>query len=670
MADLLALEHAFPKFDLLNDYENARALVEEGVIPVGGSVSSFGSVNPPGVGYGLVAGILLGGEDPGQVRRLSALFWFGVSLLGLWYWTRLRLGKEVAVVAVLLYGLGAPAIFYAVSVWPRAHPAFLIWLLYWVDRWCLERERGALAWVLGIGGLGCYWMLEFLPVWPALGVIWFLYRPPLDWKRGLLPGALLIGLIWSPYLFWQWERNWEDLRSLLTLEDLHPELKRSPVEALGLGEDWVLIKERPEDWDRYFRESRWVDAGEKAKKGHWVEDERFGVCWVLFNRTRVEGQIGNFFKPRSEPRWYFQAERSLRIWQKESGWEEEPHGVRLVDGWVPERQSRFQETDRVAVVLLNNYGLMLLEPLQGYWLWILMLCGLTLGAGWWRRLGEPWWLALIVWVPAGTIWIWSVMGLLFWAGSLASYGLLWGLVVIIPLGGLVWSRWMRGKGLGKGNLERAKVAPVLGLVLVLLLVPWTVNSLTVLGDGWSRIGRRYMWLYLLQAILVAWAWREVWRLWIGRRGWFGIGAGVLVFVTVFNGRTLFEWERSLWSVRDTEALSDVEIVSWISDYVAEKGGGKAISLGYDIPFLQFKLHWNAVDARYKVGRDYDVLLRDRFGVENRFRGATGISRENELILVDKLPGGNPALRFWDLRDFGKWQVIYEDVRWVVLEPGA
>jgi hypothetical protein len=90
--------------------------------------------------------------------------------------------------------------------------------------------------------------------------------------------------------------------------------------------------------------------------------------------------------------------------------------------------------------------------------------------------------------------------------------------------------------------------------------------------------------------------------------------------------------------------------------------------------------FNAVDTRYKVGADFDLLLRDLHGVSNRNTCAEGVSPNDEFRVVQTKPvSTNPkGMEYFDFavaenfrlaQQIGTYQ-IFERVHQVTSDSAA
>lgn len=675
----------FPNYDLLNDFENAVGFVESGSIPQKGSVSSFGSFNPPGVTLGMLSGVLLFADCPTAAQRLGATFWFSVAVLGLFVYVRRRFGLAAACLAVLLYGFSETGVFFAQTLWPRAHPAFLIWLLYFVDRWCLERDAKSLFPVILILGLATYWMLEFAPVLFALPLLFLIFRPPIQ-TRFVLLGSISAILVWSPYLVFQGSRDFVDLRSLLTQSDVEGELRVRPTEILGI-DHLEMVTERLPNWNAYFRgdseatgetSERVLGLNDESLGNVWVrtpsarglrvQDERFGAVWILHRKSRRDGFPGHAFFSPVYDKWFFQADETFLIFQQERGWEKVPHEVRIYDGAALRDRPRFVSRDGIGTTLLSNFRNALFPGLGGVvfsivYLWCLLLAltydGKAIGTFSYRR-----WHGLTALSPPA---LFAVYLLLSGSPKAIETGVSLYLILgtYLTSAGGAFSRKLRDF-LPPDFPDRAFREPFLILAIV-LLIPWLLIAVLVGTDNWIDAERRYMWLGILQIALFACVADRLARTFQLRTWTCLIMSGLFLLAFAGNERLLAEMRRLLKAEDWQSAYERLEAIGWLAEHLEESGVREA-SIGYDKPFLQFHLHWHPIDVRYKVGREFDAVLYHTHGIRNLNTLAEGVSEVDDYMIVRKTSPSGGSIRYWDLSNFRRMTVLKEGEFWAVLVP--
>lgn len=211
---------AFFNYDLIHDLLNARRLLETGSLPVHGSVASFGVFNPPGVAFGLLPGYGFFPTEPALAMHSMTIFLSALAVAGIFLFLSRRFGWGIAVWACLIYLVSSTGCYFIAEMRPRAHPVFVIWILFFLDLWVSERKAWAAFPVIFLQAAAMYWMLEITPFLLAIAAAVALYRAPIRWRWIAAGAALSLGL-WFPYLKFQYERGFLDLRVLLVEQKSH-----------------------------------------------------------------------------------------------------------------------------------------------------------------------------------------------------------------------------------------------------------------------------------------------------------------------------------------------------------------------------------------------------------------------------------------------------------------
>jgi len=201
-------------YDILPDYENAANLVEKGVLPVKGSLSSLGTFNPPGYSWLYVPGVWLFPQQPGLAGALGSALLFTGTIAGLaaLLGTGLQLATTIGTAAI--FSFSSIGMFYAASLWPRAHVFFYCWTVYFLKRWALDRRQGAFALALGMYLLGLYCFFEIAPLGALFVVVWVVYRPAIA-RLPVMACAIVLLVMWWPYLAYEVGRSGVDIRSFV-----------------------------------------------------------------------------------------------------------------------------------------------------------------------------------------------------------------------------------------------------------------------------------------------------------------------------------------------------------------------------------------------------------------------------------------------------------------------
>jgi hypothetical protein len=218
----------------------------------------------------------------------------------------------------------------------------------------------------------------------------------------------------------------------------------------------------------------------------------------------------------------------------------------------------------------------------------------------------------------------------------------------------------------RATLSWARVAPPADdrtlLPVLCLGVPWFVLAV------FSETGRpeRFLWLWPLQILfLAAFATELLARLRVPRAALWIVPAA-LVFLLVDN--TFLEarvrsWNQHGWSGQEAR---QIEVVDYVAGRLRARRRDSA-AIGYRVFVYPFMAEYNAIDRRYKVGADFDLLLHYRRGITNTDTCPEGQSPNDEYRVVQTTPQADPEAprsyfdvprkgHFRLLREFGPYQV--------------
>jgi len=231
-----------PTLDLVPHLMDAEALVQNGVIPDKGCLSSFGAYIPPGPTWLFAPGVAA--RLPARlIEYPGALVLFALTAGGIFFLGNLCFERPVGVWAAAVYCVSDRGLFFASSLWPRGHPAFVVWTAYFLCRWAADRRGAWLGAAAAVFAVGMYVFMEILPLALAVPLIWLRYKPPIR-IMPLLWATACAGLVWAPYLRFEWKRDWQDLRAILSktplpLGDYKAEMCNPDAEIIELP-DLVL----------------------------------------------------------------------------------------------------------------------------------------------------------------------------------------------------------------------------------------------------------------------------------------------------------------------------------------------------------------------------------------------------------------------------------------------
>jgi hypothetical protein len=207
-----------PNGDVISYIQSAHEFLTHGQIPDHGTITSFGSYTPPGLTWLFLPGVAVF-SDPRLFSFIgSGLLHIG-TLVGIFLLARRYLSTRYALFAVLLYGLSDIGLYFAGALWPRGQPFFYVWMVYWTCLWATYGGARYLSASLITWAAGVFVFMELAPALLIIPVVWFVYRPPLDF-RAIALAVTLATLIWLPYLRFESECGFADLRSQILLQNI------------------------------------------------------------------------------------------------------------------------------------------------------------------------------------------------------------------------------------------------------------------------------------------------------------------------------------------------------------------------------------------------------------------------------------------------------------------
>ncbi len=611
---LLALQgwkSRIPTFDILRFIADAHELVMHGQIPDKGTLTSMASYTPPGTTWLIAPGMLLF-TDPRLFEYVGSVILYIGTLAGILLLARSCFGKRCAFLAVGIYGLSSLGLGFAGSLWPRGHPFFTVWMVYWIVLWVARRDAKYLAAAIVTWAAGMYVFMEIAPAVFIPVIVWFFYRPPIR-VRPLFIGGLLIVVIWYPYLRFEFGRSFADLRSQVFLQGLLPD---------NLTDSWCDLSLVIQTWGGTTGTLK-IEAGENS----------------LLSESKRSMLIGGL-KP------------ILR------------RGIAIVNGLFANFDENAHIPGTDVIVLFLVLAILAVLFISRYFI------GSTGSTG--GRSSRRYWLtAFAIFLLISGV----VMNEFIIARYLIPNGVLTAaqtssirrLQELLVLSGIVilsrrridvfLNRLAMPGQMDFWNLKRPGNAKVL---LVSLVVPWLILCL-IAEPYWPE---RYWWLWPLQVIFIA-AFTIQLTSWvrapIGR-----IGQILIIGILLCNPDSLAKidsWYRTGWEGSDA---AEVQVIDYVSKDVHSNGKDQA-AIGFQTFFWGFMAQYNIVDPGYKVGADWDLMFQYRQGVLNTNHCAEGVSPQDEYRIVQTSPGEysssptdfiafSPDQHFYLLKQFGPYGV--------------
>src|SRR5256714_3643367 len=200
-------------------FSMARDAIRYGLLPMTSNASSLGISNPPGVIYILLLPALFS-ANPVWAAVQQGLF-TTVAVLLAYFFVRRYYGRLAGIVAALLYATAASTIHYGRFIWQQNMMSPFVVLFMFTLFWgVVDRRRGWLAPAVLLLGL-----LVQLHESTALLVVPLLVAIALAAKtirrRDLALSAILLFIIYAPYLLWEIHTNFADVHTLLAPAKVH-----------------------------------------------------------------------------------------------------------------------------------------------------------------------------------------------------------------------------------------------------------------------------------------------------------------------------------------------------------------------------------------------------------------------------------------------------------------
>jgi hypothetical protein len=568
-----------PTFDLLPFIERAHELVVHGSIPDRGGLTSLSSFIPPGIAWLLVPGVLLF-RDPRLFEYVAATILYGGTLLGIFLLARNYFGQACAFLAVGLYAFSELGLHYASSLWPRGHPFFYVWMVYWTLKWVKTGNGKFFVLAIVSAALGMYVFMEIAPALLIVPAMWIVYRPRLQlWP--VLVGSGLALVIWYPYLHFQLGRGLVDIESQFLRK-------------------WILPTSYKDSWcDQNLILSN-LDASPvpiEDKQIFWREDGAWTKTLNLagFVGTTAKASVdkllsSNFRRvarlPGASVTIMFLVLSSIGV-AATTGAPNRAHSRDIF--WL-----RFLFSGKTFALGLLLAGLLANEWIIARWL-----------------------------SPDGVLEVSTLV-------SIRAFQL------ALILTALVLLQWRRIAAVAtrlprfspNRSLEYRENARPLVLSLV---IPWLVLLLFAENDH----EKRFWWLWPLQIIFLAAIvgyivarLKTAWIRWVVELG--------LIFVLWDHPLLLSRldsWLKTGWAGADADQIQVIDYVA--ARLRAERKDQAAI--GYQTFIGGFEVMNNVLDAGYKVGAEFDLLFKQRQGISNIDHCAEGISTIDEYRVLQTKP---------------------------------
>jgi hypothetical protein len=566
-----------PTIDLVPHYLDALAFVREGIVPSRGTVGSSGAYNPPGSTWLIVPGVLAT-NDPRLAEFFASSLAYGLTVIGIYLLARSSFSRGTAILAASIFACSEVGLFVASTVWPRAPvQPFVVWMIYWLRRWAVDREGLGLAIALAIYGSGMYVFMEIAPLVLLIPLSWYLYSPPV-YKRALGIAAVVLVAVWSPYLAYEAGHDYRDLRSIVLRTDVRRANAVSRQDQPWCDPRLVVVNDRGERLRSSLEmPSTALPDSTSGRVAETAVNVLLRVRGAVANA--VLGLVGRTSVAGTAPSVLVGT--ALVIALIAVGLSHDGRLQSAVAGRIPLARAR-------AVV------------------------GLAVGA-----------FALLV--PSIAVPLFSPDGLIEPETDAALQTLQLLLLVTATLvtlaGPILKAVWHFVSALPSNGAARGQ------FLLMALLVPLAA-LLVIVEPGRSD---RMWWLWPLVTIFLASLILDLVRTATALGRIAGVGLAILIFA--FTGATeitsakAHSWRTNGWEGADGDDMRAAE-------YIASRvHPGNEARIGYHLPFFEGIPALATIDRRFKVGAEFDLVLAYRFRIANESRCAEGFGPDDEYRLA-------------------------------------
>jgi len=205
--------------DMVAVIKTVEQFSKHGVFPVKGILSSVAAYNMPGLVWLLLPASLIF-SDPSWVSMATAIPLNLLAAFILYKLSSRLMHRNLALACAITYCLSPLTFEWSRSLWAQHYlGAFYIFIVYFLAGWAIDRKvcYGATAIVFIVYAT----MIHFssLVLLGAWGVVWLLWRPPIRFSRMLL-ALLVCAILLTPYLYFQMERDFQDLKAFVVGKSL------------------------------------------------------------------------------------------------------------------------------------------------------------------------------------------------------------------------------------------------------------------------------------------------------------------------------------------------------------------------------------------------------------------------------------------------------------------
>lgn len=250
-----------------------QAWLDGGTFPAVGTLSSVAAYNMPFLTW-LQLPVMLFTRDVATILIVTQLIFNFIAT-----WFVFRLGAEMftsmaGFIAAMLFTLSETGISSAYTAWAQLLlPGFYVMVLYCLYRWKVDNRAVHVAFALIVSTAAFMTHFSAVLLYGIIVAFWLILRLPLNW-RGIIVGLFVSALMLTPYMLFQVERDFVDLKAFFT--------RQTTIEQSVLDEYAYL---KPENQNRATpsvdtRDSPTDTSPLAEPKAPTSRIER-GISWVL-----------------------------------------------------------------------------------------------------------------------------------------------------------------------------------------------------------------------------------------------------------------------------------------------------------------------------------------------------------------------------------------------------
>ena len=557
--------------DLVTQIMAADSLLRTGHIPEIGGVSSFFGRIPPGQAWLLVPGVLMF-DDPRLFAVPGSAILLLLTVIGIVLAGRALYSERLGWIAASLYAISPFGLFYASSLWPRGHPAFVIWTLILVYL-AIARSQG--AWLMvaaAVFSAGTYVYIEIAPL--AIVFLVVAFQKPKLLAGWVLPAMIMVSLfIWFPYLRFESSVNFVDVVRMVGSN------ATVPGDAKWCGEAPRPISAvTGEPFDIRAYDHRWPPKPRDSSRTREIFEYRMPATLNSLVRSL-----------------------SLSKWEKARS------------------DTIFNSLLFSLLVLGATLCLVATRPASAKnndarwieWFMIRSACAMGLLL-----------LVLEVMRLSSTVVPWQRIDSLYLTGVivfLTGFGMAVRLIDDHSLTSLV----------GKIRSRPPLIFAVLLLLsFVVGQVSWSLVS--------PLEERRFWWLWPLECVFIALAlvaysqWRAV--RWLNLLLVCSVFAGLGNFAVRYHIR---DWYAQGWHGQELPIIKLLDRLVEHRKVNGKSESGVSVSISYDILAEPFNLAASSVDSRYSLGMAYDTFAKYKYGLQQELLCADSYSKNSRYLIREE-----------------------------------